>query len=385
MIILKVFIIFLLSLSGFAIAEVANSQEQLLIDGKRFRWIGSQHKNHYYYDFNGDKTIDALDVMHPQGVDFYNNRVKGVYHSKYQILHSDKGLEEIAYERKNNKWIKISQRQLGKADKSHLHPKRIDYSQYLPPTVLNGLRCLAQTSKATYWVQKIFSQFKTSHYSDNSRYSNPKVLFKKMLTLAGLKHSRRGDLTHACQQCCMSHNDVGCKVCFSEDLSMTKKESWQNDLASLFIYDDSIDAFKKNETYHSALERVYSRINKPIQVKKLLEFFDGNKDKLLETLFFQYSAHMNKNVNSLSGKAIFYSDMIAELMSKVSCFSQNEKNIADQKKCEVLYLARSIPDSYCLNRKEKSKCRTFVRNRYANRKRKFEQGIRIPANFSLLK
>ena len=381
---LTLFLVTVLVQSSFAIADSLSSKEQLFVDGKRFRWMGKTHKHHFYYDFNGDKVIDAFDVLHPKGIDFYNNRVGGVYYNKYQILQTFKGVEEITYKR--NKWHQVSRRKLAQNYENHRHPPKINYSQYLSSTVLKGLLCLGQTSESSYWVQKIFSKIQNIDLASFKTSSEPdqRELFKRMLNLADLDKNRYFDLGVACQQCCMGHNNIACKLCFSKNLSISEKESWKYDLYSLFIYDDSIKAHKRSKEYHSALERVYSRISNPIQIKELVEIFDGNKDKLLETLYFQYAAHMNKNVNSLTNKKLFYSDMIAELMSKVSCFSKDKVSAGIQKKCEVLYLARSIPDSYCFTRQDKNKCRNVVRASYANRKRNDEKGVRIPSNFSRL-
>ena len=371
---MKCLLIFVLVWSGleasFATNPVLTKTSSFMMQGRPFYWQGKTHNNHFYYDFNGDKVIDAMDVFHAKGVDFYGQRENKVYYRKIQILRTNEGGELIWLSRVNNQWVKKLQKKITTAQFKEISTISSNANYDLPFSlgVVKGLSCLGKNEQTSYLVQKIVSQIvhddskcladsdkckklknDNLEYKTHKSKADDKQIFYDLLISLGFEDEiKKSDLAHACTECCLGYNGVACRLCFSNEkttllqnnLQHNDEQNREYDLLALFLYDDRIDAHKKTSKYHDALERVHAKMSDPLLVRKLLDFFDGKKDKLLETLYFQFTAHMNKNVNSLSNVELYYSDMIAELMSKVSCFDENhkqkdEKN-EDKKKCEVM-------------------------------------------------
>ena len=163
-------------------------------------------------------------------------------------------------------------------------------------------------------------------YKTHKSKADDKQIFYDLLISLGFEDEiKKSDLAHACTECCLGYNGVACRLCFSNEkttllqnnLQHNDEQNREYDLLALFLYDDRIDAHKKTSKYHDALERVHAKMSDPLLVRKLLDFFDGEKDKLLETLYFQFTAHMNKNVNSLSNVEL-YSESEALLCNSLS-------------------------------------------------------------------
>jgi hypothetical protein len=434
------FLIFPIILSFPIFEKASANNSEFKLKRKKFHWQGKKNKNHYYYDFNGDSRIDAMDVVHADGIDFYNKRIKGKYQLKVTLRKSGTGWKQREYFRKKGKWkaantrlftlMKVSENEKSKNNMC----KQLDTS-LISDVMKEGLACLTDPKKGgqqgRFLAQKMMSVYRGDglahlgtayslamkrkesrdiaskqcldngqvfncvnsvfdilNQDDKNEHKLKKAIFHELVHLSGYSHINTDvDVIYACTQCCMANNDAACVVCSDRKSNFQGKVNRLYDFLSLFIFDDYIDAEKTFYQYHSALERIYYSLDNPQVVTQLFDNLPWSREKILEKLYFQFTAHMGKKVNKRGDGELFYSDLLAEVMAKVSCerlFDQDEKDQQRQKNCEIMYLARSIPDSYCYHRSNKESCKKEYKESYSRRKRLVNNGLRIPANFENL-
>lgn len=405
------------------VAKDTKSLEDFYINGKRFVWQGSKDLNHFYYDFNGDQKIDAFDVQVSSGVDYYSNRVNGEYLNKLSVRKSGNGIVEKNQVKEAGQWKEIgsSYHSLINREIASNKCQKVD-KNLLINTYEKAVLCLLDPQKGGHvgnsLIQKITSNLRGDSYdvdilnykgkvkefeciSDTNAYNctlslndlddsiSSKEIFHYYMHLAGLHHViSKVDVVYACTQCCLSDNQAACKVCSQKDSLGLKDDSFQLDILSLFVYEDYITKDKIFPQYHNALIRVHNNLDHKNLIKTLLSNLDWNKDQIIEKLYSQFQKHLELGVNELSNEQLYFSDMLAEIMAKVACtdFSKDINSIVDDltKKCEIMYLARSLPSSLCYHQLNKKTCKEQYLKNYVIRKEQHRKGIRLPSNFTSL-
>lgn len=391
--------------------------DDFYLDGKRFVWQGSKDKNHYYYDFNGDKKIDAFDVLLDNGVDFYSNRKEGKYLTKISKRKINNSIEEKNFNRTENTWInqQTSYVSLIKnlEDTREIASNNCKFlnKDNLIKTYMVVSKCLRDPNKAgplgTKLIQKITSALRNDlkdfscvknaslfncHKDINKirkSFESPDLTHDKFhyyMHLAGQQHViSKVDIVYACTQCCMSDNIAACEICSSKKSFELEELTYEQDFLSLFIYEDYIDQEDEFAQYHNSLTRVYKELDSRKLISIIAEKLHWTKDQVIEKLYSQFMKHIDSDVNSKSSLKIYYSDMLAELMAKLTCSNFDlDMTKKSSQNCEIRYLARSIPDSLCLKSESKKDCKEIYLKNYYSRKNQYLKGLRLPSNFTSL-
>lgn len=415
---------------------ISNDLNDYYLNGKRLVWQGKKDKNHYYYDFDGDQKIDAFDSVLENGVDYYSGRLNGVYQNKVSIRKSGNGFTEKQLIKDLDDWKEISSKFLSLLPDQDISSRTIASEKLCyeidKVTFKNvydrAVKCFVDPKKGgnfgTQIIQKMTSalrgntlghttltvsdskesgirQFKCGpndqtfncvekvadliNIQSNNQELVEKAVFHNLLHLAGFHHvMSKVDLVYVCSECCMKNNEAACNFCSNTNSFKLADGSFEYYLLSLFIYDDYLNDEDHFQQYHVALENVYSQLEKHDVLKVLSNNVSWSKDEIIEKLFIQFTKHIGNKVNSRGKAKLYYSDLISEIMAKIACHEESNQIVVNLEKirnCEVMYLARSIPESFCFSEIDKLSCKQKYRDEYSLRKEEHAKGIRIPSNF----
>lgn len=476
----------------------AQKRSDFYLGKKKIFWKSKKHDNRYFYDFNGNGTVDAMDVYLPNGGhDHYTQRKNGRYTIKVKVRIKKKEWSETTQIRKKNFWYTIRKKNLEKDPKkahlarltgfdyrgrnkveldyklknnankklikkknnlktsfpqivsmsekrmSHEKALRVDNScleqcldmykfssttsledrkkecsRYLKDQFFSmyqrGPSCLIKKGKAQgkLLVQKMLSllhldesvvikcnqkqesvgvasfpfenekkiSLNLVNLSDSAKdKSLEKAFFRETIHLTGeLQGDGVIDVTKSCTECCYSNNPIACKMCAISPIKLKKYSKDQIKLSDIFIYEKPYSQ-KEKTSYYNRLEKILLGMSFEDHSKNLYRLTNWKKDKLIENMYSNFLKQTKKESNSRGDKKLRYSDIWAELMASVACAHKQKKS--ENSKCKVLYLARSIPASFCYEKENKQKCKYEYLKNYFEKKKTSKEGIRLPANF----
>lgn len=202
--------------------------------------------------------------------------------------------------------------------------------------------------------------------------------------IGGFFHTRNEiDVSYACNECCNTQDKLACHVCAQSGKTQIEEVDY---LLAALMYDKFIGPDKEFRVYHKAIEKLHEVIQRDSFFENFDQKIPLSRGEIIEKFYFQLTTHLRNPVDDRGESKLRYSDMIAEIMAKLNCsdigrIPSDQRTQQDRYGCEVMYLARSIPSSYCYQRKSKQSCASAIRLRYVRRKEVDRTGIPIPDNF----
>lgn len=216
------------------------------------------------------------------------------------------------------------------------------------------------------------------------RHNFINIFGHELYHLGGFYHNQYElDTSYACNDCCNSKDDLSCYIC---NKSLEYNPHPTDHLLSALMFEKYVNPNNPFRAYHKTIEKLHAAIQEESFFADFGKYVPISKGEVVEKLYSQLITHLRNPVDYRGVDKLTYSDMIAEIMAKLTCADVgrvpgDERTTQDRYSCEVMYLARSIPTSYCFQKKFKESCVHAIRLQYARRKETNKTGIPLPDNF----